>query len=153
MQAALQPDRRLPLKELMMGIQLPVERMLTHLDYVRLTRLASLSERDAYETVYALLELSDLVASEAVPATVITMYTQVLLQDQAGSAPYKIILCYPDGAEPSQGFVSVLSPLGASLLGLRVGDTARWRTPLGQERTARILKVMYQPEANGDYTT
>jgi len=135
-----------------METQSPTERTLTHIDHVRLTRLASLSERDAYGAVQALLENSDLVASAIVPATVVTMYTQVLLQGDAGTAPYKVTLCYPDDAEPSQGFISVLSPLGASLLGLRVGDVARWRTPFGGERKARIVEVLFQPEANGDYT-
>lgn len=135
-----------------MGTQSPAERTLTQTDYVRLTRLASLSERDAYDAVQALLENSDLVASAAVPATVITMYTQVLLQGDTSTDPYKVTLCYPDDAEPSQGFISVLSPLGASLLGLQAGDVARWRTPVGEERTARIVDVLFQPEASGDYT-
>ena len=135
-----------------METQSPIERTLTQIDYARLTRLAPLSEREAYGAVQALLENSDLVASAIVPATVVTMYTQVLLQGDAGTAPYKVTLCYPDDAEPSQGFISVLSPLGASLLGLRVGDVARWRTPFGGERKARIVEVLFQPEANGDYT-
>jgi regulator of nucleoside diphosphate kinase len=148
----LQPDDVCLFKELMMEIQSPALRTLTQIDYVRLRRLASLSERDAHAAVHALLENSDLVTSAAVPATVITMYTQVLLQGDTGTAPYKVTLCYPDDAEPSQGFISVLSPLGASLLGLRVGDVARWPTPVGEERTARIVEVLFQPEASGDYT-
>jgi regulator of nucleoside diphosphate kinase len=139
-------------KELLMRTHSPVERTLTQIDYVRLTRLASLSDRNACEAVQELLENSDLVASSGVPATVVTMYTQVLLQGDAHTAPYKVTLCYPDDAEPSQGFVSVLSPLGASLLGLREGDVARWPTPSGEERAARIMHVLFQPEASGDYT-
>ena len=128
------------------------ERTLTQIDHTRLQRLASISERDASGAVQALLDGSELVASADVHATVVTMYTQVLLQGDEGSAPYKVTLCYPDDAEPSQGFISVLSPLGASLLGLRRGDVARWRTPLGDERMARIADVLFQPEASGDYT-
>ena len=122
-----------------MKTQSPAERTLTQMDYVRLTRLASLAERYAFDAVQAVLENSALVASAAVPASVITMYTQVLLQGDAGTAPHKVTLCYPDDAEPSHGFISVLSPVGASLLGLRVGDVARWRTPVGEERTVRIV--------------
>ena len=135
-----------------MGTQSPAERTLTQIDYVRLTRLTSLSERDAYGAIQALLENSDLVSSAAVPATVVTMNTQVRLQGDTGTAPDKVTLCYPDDAEPSQGFISVLSPLGASLLGLQAGDVARWRTPVGQERMACIVDVLFQPEASGDYT-
>jgi regulator of nucleoside diphosphate kinase len=80
------------------------------------------------------------------------MYTQVLLQGDPGAAPQRVTLCYPGDAEPSEGFISVLSPLGTSLLGLRVGDVARWSTPAGTERQARVLEVLFQPEATGDYT-
>jgi len=135
-----------------MGTQSPAERTLTQIDYVRLTRLASLSARDAYGAIQALLENSDLVSSAAVPATVVTMNTQVRLLGDTGTAPGKVTLCYPDDADPSQGFISVLSPLGASLLGLQAGDVARWRTPVGQERVACIVDVLFQPEASGDYT-
>jgi regulator of nucleoside diphosphate kinase len=141
------------MKELFMVSVSQDERVLTQIDYVRLTRLASLSERHAGEAVQQVLEQSELVASSAVPASVITMYTQVLLQGGPEMPPYKITLCYPDDAQPSHGFVSVLSPLGASLLGLKVGNVARWRTPLGEERWARIVEVLFQPEASGDYTT
>jgi regulator of nucleoside diphosphate kinase len=139
-------------KELLMETQIPTERTLTQIDYVRLTRLALLSDRNASGAVRSLLENSDLVTSAAVPSTVVTMYTQLLLQSDKATTPHKVTLCYPEDAKPSEGFISVLSPLGASLLGLRVDDIARWRTPLGEERTARILEVLFQPEANGDYT-
>jgi len=45
-----------------------------------LTRLASQLEPSASGTIQELLENSDLVASAAEPAAVVTMYTQVLLQ-------------------------------------------------------------------------
>jgi regulator of nucleoside diphosphate kinase len=131
----------------------PTERTLTQLDYVRLTRLMSLSESGASAPFRELLENSDLVASPAVPATVVTMYTQLLAQDVTGGEPYKVTLCYPDDAAPSEGFISVLSPLGGSLLGLRVGDVAQWHTPRGEERMVRVVEVLFQPEASGDYTT
>ena len=128
------------------------ERTLTQIDYVRLTRLASQSGSDTSDAVRAVLETSDLVASQAVPSNVVTMYTQLLLQGDAGTEPYKVTLCYPADAEPSAGFISVLSPLGTSLLGLRVGDVARWRTPSGAQPQARVIDVLFQPEASGDYT-
>jgi regulator of nucleoside diphosphate kinase len=63
----------------------------------------------------------------------------------------KLTLCYPTDADPAAGFVSVLSPVGVSLLGQTVGNVARWCTPAGQERAAEVLAVLFQPEASGDY--
>lgn len=140
-----------------MEVITPTERTLTQIDHVRLTRLVARFAGAAPAGADALQDLlanSDLVTSPAVPDTVVTMYTQVLLEDTAGDAPpYKLTLCYPDHAEPAQGFVSVLSPVGASLLGLRVGQVARWRMPGGRDGQARIRAVLFQPEASGDYTT
>lgn len=134
-----------------MDIAIPVERTLTQIDHARLARL--LRQQPAHAGARAmreLLECSDLVPASAVDPAVVTMYTQVLLED-GSHPPYKLTVCYPEHAEPAAGFVSVLSPVGTSLLGLRVGETARWRTPTGQEGAARIVAVLFQPEASGDY--
>jgi regulator of nucleoside diphosphate kinase len=136
-----------------MRTQLPPERTLTQLDYVRLTRLASLSKAAVTPAVEELLESSDLVSSRAIPRNVVTMYTQLLVKDLASDKADKVTLCYPDDANPNQGFISVFAPLGTSLLGLSVGDVARWRSPLGDERMARVVEILFQPEASGDYTT
>ena len=135
-----------------METQLPVERTLTQIDCARLKRLSH-SEPGASGLIDELIESSDLVASTAVPATVVTMYTQILLKDLTDATLHKLTLCYPSDAEPARGFISVLSPLGSSLLGLRVGAVTRWRTPMGQERSGRIVQVLFQPEASGDYLT
>jgi regulator of nucleoside diphosphate kinase len=49
--------------------------------------------------------------------------------------------------------VSVLSPIGLSLLGQQVGATARWESPDGTERMAEVEAILFQPEASGDYQT
>ncbi len=126
------------------------DRVVTELDFVRLTKLGSSGMPDHLSDS---LELAEQVPSPAVPADVITMYSQVQILEGGTSQPRTLTLCYPDDAEPAQGFISVLSPVGASLLGLRVGTQARWVTPQGDARTARVLAILFQPEASGDYTT
>jgi regulator of nucleoside diphosphate kinase len=131
-------------------------RTLTQLDHVRIHRLLAdspvLIHRAASE-MREVLDVSDVVESPAIEPTVVTMYTQVSLRDVAGGDPWTVTLCYPADAEPAKGFISVLSPLGASLLGLRAGDVARWQPPSGDERRALIVEVLFQPEASGDYLT
>lgn len=126
------------------------DRVVTELDFVRLTKLGSSGMPDNLSDS---LELAEQVPSPAVPADVITMYSQIQIVEDCTPQPRTLTLCYPDDAEPAQGFISVLSPVGASLLGLRVGDQARWVTPQGDARTARVLAILFQPEASGDYTT
>ena len=135
---------------------LALERTLTELDHVRLLTLArrerhsdgSLAPR---LTIEQLLDACAIVPSRDIPSDVVTMYSQVMLQDVATGERSKLTLCYPADAEPAAGFVSVMSPVGASLLGQTVGSVARWPTPAGDERAAEVLAILFQPEASGDY--
>jgi regulator of nucleoside diphosphate kinase len=131
----------------------PSERTLTQTDHARLARLLSRPIQPpvpASEIMQDLLDSSEIVPSTAVPPTVVTMYTQVLLQDEQDGSEFKVTLCYPPDANASTGQLSVLSPIGAALLGLQVNEVARWRAPTGEERRARILSILFQPEAAGD---
>lgn len=136
---------------------LALERTLTELDHVRLKNLVQRDRRGGSFLSPALQIEDDLDASAVVPSRqvspdVVTMYSQVLLLDPGTGQRSKLTLCYPADAEPAAGFVSVLSPVGWSLLGLRVGCVARWSTPKGDERRAEILAILFQPEASGDYS-
>jgi regulator of nucleoside diphosphate kinase len=127
-----------------MELSIPVERTLILHDYLQLTRLVGQHQLPAgAEAMQELLDHSELVSLPGVPATLVTMHTEVLLEDvtRAGRS-YQLTLCYPQEARPAEGLVSVLSPVGASLLGLHVGAIARWRTPAGEQGAARILAVL-----------
>ncbi len=131
------------------------DRILTELDHARITRLTrGLGEplRSADDPLELALHDATLVSPRSVEGDIVTMYSQVLLRDLATSQLYKLTLCYPSDAEPESGFVSVLSPVGASLLGLRVGSEATWTTPHGEQRAARVEALLFQPEASGDYS-
>jgi regulator of nucleoside diphosphate kinase len=136
---------------------LALERTLTELDHVRLTNLV---HRDRPTTrlpsraaqIEDVLDSAAVVPSRQVSPDVVTMYSQVLLLDTATAERSQLTLCYPADAEPAAGFVSVLSPVGRSLLGLRVGCVARWPTPAGDERAAEIVAILFQPESSGDYS-
>jgi regulator of nucleoside diphosphate kinase len=132
------------------------ERTLTELDHARLVTLTRqmrprLGHAEAH-TIENELDMARLVPSRTVSPDIVTMYSQALLQDSASGERFKLTLCYPADAEPAAGFVSVLSPVGASLLGLRVGSTARWLTPHGEPGAAEVVALLFQPEASGDYT-
>ena len=129
-------------------------RTLTRLDHVRLSRRIASGQvsPEAAERLEELLATSDVVDSQRVPPDVVTLYSQVLLETGDG-VPQKIAVCYPEHADPQEGFVSVFSPVGMALLGLSVGQVARWEVPSGSEGRAVVAAVLFQPEATGDYTT
>lgn len=130
---------------------LPGERMLTELDHARLVKL--LDKTGQHPALEALLGSTELICSREAPADIVTMYSQLMLVDARSGERRKLTLCYPDDAEPAAGFVSVLSPVGISLIGLRLGATASWTLPGGSQVVARVEEILFQPEASGDYTT
>ncbi|RZL91173.1 MAG: transcription elongation factor GreAB [Variovorax sp.] len=125
------------------------ERTLTDLDFARLTKLLS---EQLPPTLADLLASADVTSSRAVNADVITMYSRAEVVDVHTRRRQVLTICYPGDAEPAAGFISVLSPVGNSLLGLKTGDVARWLTPTGEECAAEIAAIQYQPEAIGDYS-
>lgn len=126
-----------------------VERTLTELDFARLHKLAG---NQPPQWLAELLDAADILDGHAVSPDRVTMYSSVRCEDLHTGSQQTLTVCYPADAEPQAGFVSVLSPVGCSLLGLRVGDVACWRTPQGEDGAARVLAVLFQPEASGDYT-
>lgn len=125
------------------------ERTLTDLDHARLSKLVSQQSTAAPADWLAGAEV---MLSRAVPADLVTMYSRVEVVDVETHRRQVLTLCYPADAEPAAGLISVLSPVGGSLLGLRAGDVATWHTPHGETCAALINAIQYQPEAAGDFT-
>lgn len=125
------------------------ERTLTELDFARLM----LKDGHLPLELESRFDFPHLVDSRDIAADVITMYSKVEIVDPLSHRRQQLTICYPRDAEPTLGFISVLSPVGASLLGLSVGATAHWRTPTGELCTAEVAALLFQPEASGDYTT
>lgn len=135
---------------------LALERTFADSDHVRQTNLVRRDSRGSLPSRFLHLE-DDLDAADTVPSPhvwlgVVRMYSQVLLVDVETNQRHKLTLCSPVDAEPGAGFMSVLSPVGRSLLGLRVRSVARSCTPTGDERAAEVLAVLFQPEARSDYS-
>jgi regulator of nucleoside diphosphate kinase len=125
------------------------ERVLTELDHVRLRKL---QDARAHPALEALLDIAELMRSREVPADIVTMHSKITLVDTRTGQRDQMTLCYPPEADPAKGFLSVLSPVGMSLIGLRLGAVAHWNTPGGEARSARVEEILFQPEASGEYT-
>lgn len=126
---------------------------LTELD---LTRLENASNRAGSNSPLAnlvddLIARANVVPSNKIPADVVTMNSVVCVVDDAG-AEQKWTLVYPEEANVASAKLSVLSPMGAALLGARAGKSVKYSAPNGAQRSLRIDRVAFQPEAAGQHT-
>ena len=126
-------------------------RVLTELDHIRITNLLKHPGMAFAAELESVIDNAELVSSYQVPPQLVTMNSQVLIADGETDDERTLTLCYPPDTDPDKGFVSVLSPIGTGLLGLMAGQMAHWVTPGGTQATAKILKVLFQPEDNGEY--
>ena len=91
-----------------------------------------------------------IVPPSAVDRDTVTMNSKVRLQDLDSGASEVVTLVYDGDADAYGEKLSVLSTLGASLIGSRVGDVLEWDARRGRRRL-RIEQILYQPEAAGNF--
>lgn len=131
---------------------------LTDLDAIRLRSIARQligrngDARNRGEELFELLESAEVVPANAITPDVVTMNSTVVYDDAKDGQMETLTLAYPETADATLGRVSVLSPLGLTLLGARAGESVSFDTPGDGVRTVRVRKVVYQPEAAGDFT-
>jgi regulator of nucleoside diphosphate kinase len=130
--------------------------MVTDQDVVRITRVvAGLPHVQRAAAVAAALEgelaRARVVPSMQMPGDVVTMNTRLVFEDVDSGVSQEAVLVYPDHEDLRHGRLSVLGPVGSALLGLRVGQSIDWQLPLAELKRYRIVSVLYQPEAAGDF--
>ncbi len=86
-----------------------------------------------------------------VPADVVTMNSRVLLQDPASKAKFEYELVFPIDAEPLEGRISVLTPMGAAMLGARLYQSVDVSTSSRRQKKLVVREIVFQPEAAGRY--
>ena len=127
-------------------------RTITDLDQVRIYNLLKRQPAGHAEALSELIDAAEAVRPQEIGADVATMYSRLRIADPATGGERTLTLCYPADADVAQGLISVLSPMGTALLGLRVGELAEWQGADGQAGQALLRAIEFQPEASGDYT-
>ena len=127
---------------------------LTDFDYRRLQSMIvgprSRDPRDK-DSVYLLerhLDDADVVPADRIGPDFVTMNSEVRVTDLDTREAIVLRVVFPKEADAAEGKISVLAPLGMSVLGRRLGDDITWQTP-GSLRRLRVDRVLYQPEREG----
>lgn len=129
---------------------------ITMFDKERLEELIEVAEefgnhsRKDLEDLEEELATATVVSPKAMPPDVVTMNTKVMLRDVDTLEEMTYSLVFPKDADIDAGNISVLAPIGTAILGYREVDIVEWPVPSGIRRI-RIEKILYQPEASGDF--
>lgn len=82
-----------------------------------------------------------IVTDEELPKNVVAMNTSVKFQNLETKKETLVELVYPQEANISDNRISILSPIGSALIGLRIGQSISWPIPNGKVRKLKIISV------------
>src|SRR5947199_3824246 len=104
----------------------------TEEDMQRLNDLVESAERISSRDLQHLrmlkqeLARAEIVASEDIPADIVTMNSRVRVKDLDSGRQSIYLLVFPRDADVAQGRISVLAPIGTAIIGYRAGDVIEW---------------------------
>jgi regulator of nucleoside diphosphate kinase len=97
---------------------------------------------------YLQQELDRATVSDAVPdpSQGVTMGSFVEFRDDTTGHVRLVQLVYPAEADSKESRISVLTPIGAALIGLSEGQSIDWQTRGGERKTLTVLKVLHKAD-------
>jgi len=113
-------------------------------DYERLVDLAeavAASSPAVSEELLKELDRATVLPPANMPAGVVTMNSEVEFRDELSGKVQRVRLVYPKEADIEAGRVSILTPIGAALIGLSKGQRISWQTRTGERRSLTVLAV------------
>ena len=87
------------------------------------------------------IDRARVVKDGALPVDVVGMGSRVRFRDESAGTERTVRLVYPSEADIEAGKVSILTPIGAGLIGLREGQSIRWEDRDGHPKVLQVIAV------------
>jgi regulator of nucleoside diphosphate kinase len=113
-------------------------------DYDRLATLAHAARNRLPDLASELAEeigRAHVLGRDEIADHFVGMNDDIEFRDDTAGRIRQVTLVYPDEADISQGKISVMTPVGTALIGLRTGHSITWETPLGETRQLTVVSV------------
>jgi len=99
----------------------------------------------AAELLLQELERAETYERVDVPPHVATMMSHVVFLDESTGERHEVQLVYPGDADAALDRISVLTPIGAALIGMPRGASIDWPNRSGAVRRLKVLEVRQPP--------
>ena len=114
-----------------------------------LIKIGSTLDAAHLENLEEELSYANIVSPKKIPPNIITMNSTVQIKDMDSGEEKTYTIVFPNRVGMVENAISVLAPIGTALLGYKEGDLIEWEVPAGTRRYT-ILKILYQPERDGE---
>lgn len=110
-------------------------------DYLLLKRFFSKTDAAVADmSLSAELNRAIVVKKDAFPPHVIRINSSVQIQEEETGEIREVCIVLPEHANIKEKKISILSPIGAALIGFSQGETAQWKVPAGLKKF-KIINV------------
>ena len=106
------------------------------LGFSAMNRMPALADRLLGE-----IDRARILPTSKLPKTVVTLGSEVTFQDDVTGKVQTVVLVLPPEADIGKRRVSVLTPIGVALLGLRQGASISWDTRANERRNLTVVSV------------
>jgi len=114
-------------------------------DYGKLISLIELSRTEAAEQLEDELSRAEIVEDSLYPVDAVSLGTRVSFVDLTTDKRNEATVVPPAEANLQEMKISILTPMGSALIGLRVGGEIEWQLPGSKRAKIKVLAV-YQQE-------
>jgi len=130
-------------KEYKMQQTLETRPVLVNADYERLAALADARNAEAlWPALVDTVSRARIVAPEALPPRTVTMGATIDFRDETDGEARRVVLVFPQDEDSTARRLSVTTPVGTALIGLREGQSATWQTRGGAWKTLTVTRVL-----------
>jgi regulator of nucleoside diphosphate kinase len=111
-------------------------------DFDKLSRLAALRNNSPVADYLAYeLDRAQVVERPSHAGSVARLGSRIIFRDPTKCGSSEVTLVMPNEADIAKGYISVMTPVGAALLGLAKAQTITFTLPNGDARTLVVLDV------------
>ncbi|MBB3019161.1 regulator of nucleoside diphosphate kinase [Microvirga lupini] len=119
-------------------------------DYDRLAWIATAGVNSQRCTVAEMLadelDRAMIAAPGSIRPDIVTMHSEVEYRDEVTGDVRRTTLVYPGEEDSDAKRISVVTPIGAALIGMSEGQSIEWQGPTGGRRKMTVQRVCFQPE-------
>lgn len=110
-------------------------------DYEGILAITEKTSAAAVEALEKELSRAEVVNTPEFPVDVVAMNSYVSFVDLDSHQNTSVTLVYPSEANVDEKKISILSPIGTALIGLRIGGKINWTLPNGKVRRLQVVSV------------
>ena len=115
--------------------------IITQTNREKIASILPIAREDIAALLEEELERATIVSDEELPHDVVSMNSTVKFLDLELGKESTVQLVFPQDTNIAENKISILTPVGSALIGLRVGQIINWPFPNGKVKQLKVLSV------------